>query len=153
MQINFANPELLVQEYLHNLHIDAVVAGLIFVIVTLAIYRRVHRFRPMLPLFGAVGFYYFFAWTGYSESAKNFVSLDVDEHRITLYYVYPGARTSVLPRETIDTVLFASKGRHTIGCHVTVVLKDGTRHMSASMRFRDDCQEERRSILRELGKY
>lgn len=66
----------------------------------------------------------------YSSSYGEFASAEVNESEIKLLYVGPFGREVILPRESIQTILFGLPGKMGQHCYLRIQQKSGQSHRS-----------------------
>lgn len=72
-------------------------------------------------------------WIAYSSTFACFIAAEVRSSELHLQYVGPFARDVVVPRDSIDAVLFGTPGKSNYRCYIKVLLTSGEIHRSATL--------------------
>ena len=88
----------------------------------------------------------------YSSSYGEFISAEVNESEIKLLYVGPFGGEVILPRESIQTILFGLPGKFGQSCYIRIHQKSGSSHLSGTRRMpAEACKEIRAQIMATLS--
>ena len=148
----FSSPEALAQAFREGLAFSAIVTVAIAAVALLVARSQTLPVGAGSILgLGAIVFSCLVALS-YSSTYGCFVGAEVNESGIKLQYVGPFGGDVLVPRETVEAVLFGLPGKSAGNCYVRVRQRSGKSFRSATVSLRpDSCKNLRTQLLAALS--